>query len=142
MKFKNWLTENTANDVKSGMDALSGGLKHGMEEKNLEYAKRIVAGEDPNVVMQGIKINGIMWQRVMQKVAELKGQQQQQNNQFSIAGLEQKLGFKPGTFDIRPSKDGQHIFVRNRATGKYKAVGHNPQEIEQAAKELYFHEDI
>lgn len=153
--FIHWLllrNENdTAQQVQGAFNDLRGAYKQGADAKNLEYAKRIVAGEDPTVVMQGLRQGGAMWTAVMQQVEQLKKgsgggmppalQPQQasppQPQPFSVSGLESKLGIRTGTLSVEKSKDGQYVFVRNRLNGKSVSAQPNPQAIEQAAKKLF-----
>lgn len=75
--FSQWLQENysTINNPTNITKTFQGwgeGIKKGSQDKNIEYAKRIIAGEKPEVVMDGIKVNGVMWNNVMNIVQQLK----------------------------------------------------------------------
>lgn len=137
MKFLEWLVENTAQDVKKGFDALAGAFKVGADEKNTEYAKRIISGEAPEVVLQGMRPNGAMWNAVMQKVQELQPKTASATTQFSVSGLEDKLGLGRGVLAVEVSRDKKFAFVRNRLNGKSITASPTPEGIEQAAKKLF-----
>lgn len=141
MEFKTWFESNdTAADVAAGFDALRGGFKDMTERKVMEYAQRVMNGERPEDVMQGLRVGGAMWQAVMAKVAELQGQQQpksSQGPQLSVSDLERRLGVRAGTLSITPSRDGRHIYVRNRLNGQSITVNADVQEIEAAARKLF-----
>lgn len=62
------------------------------KNKQEEYAKRIIAGEPPEQVLQGQKPNGAVWNLVMQRVAKLKQQQQPQQPQIKLSDFEDKVG--------------------------------------------------
>ena len=134
--FLEWLTEDTAGEIKNAFDSFGGAFKQGMDEKNTEYANRILAGERPEVVLQGMRPNGAMWNAVMQKVQELQ-QTNQPQTQFSISGLENKLGLRNGSLAVDKSRDGRFVFVRNRLNGKSISTQPTPQSIEQAARKLF-----
>lgn len=72
--FKEWLNlENQTPNFKGMFDGIAGGFDQAKAKKNDEYARRIIAGEDPKQVMQGIVPNGAMWTAVMNRVQELQG---------------------------------------------------------------------
>jgi hypothetical protein len=64
----------TAADVAAAFDALGSGVQQGASDKQTEYAQRILAGENPADVMQGIKQGGAMWTLVMDRAAQLQAQ--------------------------------------------------------------------
>jgi len=136
MDFRGWINEVDAwnQGIEDAIGGLGGAFKAGAEAKALEYAKRIISGEDPNVVLQGMKPNGAVWTAVMAMVEKLKGGDQ---GQISISGIEQKLGIQPGSLDLQSSKTPGFVFVRNRLTGKSVSVKPDPKEIENAARQLF-----
>lgn len=149
-KFIEWLQEHdaqTGTQIKNAFKSMGDGMREGADEKATEYAKRILAGESPDVVMQGFIPNGAMWNSVMKRVQELqqanKNQQmksptaQPQPEQFSISSLENKLGLRNGSLAVDMSKDKNLAFVRNRLNGKSISTQPTPQHIEQAAKKLF-----
>lgn len=70
--FQEFLEENMASQIQGAFGALGSAITSSADQKTLEYAQRILKGEDPNYVLQGIKPNGAMWSSVMKKVQELK----------------------------------------------------------------------
>lgn len=81
MSWKNRLlnkleSNQTADQIKQVFDNLQGTFGEAAHKKNLEYAKRILAGEDPNDVLQGLKVGGAMWNAVMTLVNNAKNQKQ------------------------------------------------------------------
>jgi hypothetical protein len=78
-------------DISGGLAAVGAGIAAGGKEKALEYAKRIVAGEDPEVVLQGQKRGGATWTAVLHEVAKLKmaQSQTQPQTQPQAQGLQQ-----------------------------------------------------
>lgn len=61
--------------VAKGIEDLFGNLGKGIHDaadaKANEYAQRILKGEKPEAVLEGVKPNGAMWTKVMARVAEL-----------------------------------------------------------------------
>jgi hypothetical protein len=75
--FTQWLQEyystiDKPSEIAQVFQGWGDGIKKAGQAKNLEYAKRIIAGEKPEVVMDGIRVNGVMWNSVMDLVQQLK----------------------------------------------------------------------
>jgi hypothetical protein len=71
--FHEWLNEDAADDIRHAMNSIAKGVGPAADRKVEEYAKRIIGGESPEDVLQGLKPGGVMWNSVMSKVQELKG---------------------------------------------------------------------
>jgi hypothetical protein len=71
--FQEWLSEGAADDIRHAFDGIGGGVGPAADKKAEEYAKRIIGGETPEDVLQGLKQGGAIWNSVMSKVEELKG---------------------------------------------------------------------
>jgi hypothetical protein len=68
--------QQTADQLKAVFDGMAGGAAQGANDKQVEYAKRILAGESPEQVMGGsFKPGGGAWNAVLAKVQELRAQQ-------------------------------------------------------------------
>lgn len=76
--------------INGAFQGMVSGIGEQAAKKVEEYAKRIINGEDPNQVMQGIKLNGATWNLVMQKVQELKAQGNQQGK-VSLSDFASKI---------------------------------------------------
>lgn len=151
MNFKNWLQENdTANQISNAFAGMAGGIDSGVQDMNMKYAQRILAGERPEDVLQGLKVNGHVWTSVMALVQQLRAKQapqpqqtpqqvsqQPQAQQLSVSGIEQRLGVANGSLAIQPSGDGKSVFVRNRHTGQVLQSPMNPAEIEATARKVF-----
>jgi hypothetical protein len=136
--FNEWLKESAATDTTSGMGAFKDALGSSFDEKNDQYAKRIIAGEDPHVVMSGVRVGGVMWQKVMQRVEEIKaGNKPVASNQVSVSDLEKRIGIPPNALSLTMSRDNKYAFVRNRHTGQSVNVQPDPASIEKAARQLF-----
>lgn len=75
--FNQWLQEYHSTidktiDITQVFQGWGDAIKKSGQAKNLEYAKRIIAGEKPESVMDGIRVNGAMWNSVMDLVQKLK----------------------------------------------------------------------
>ena len=71
--FNEWLTEDAADDIRYAFDGVGRGVGPAADKKVDEYDKRIIGGETPEDVLQGLKQGGAIWNSVMSKVQELKG---------------------------------------------------------------------
>jgi hypothetical protein len=71
--FNEWLNEGAADDIRHAMNGIAKGVGPAADNKVEEYAKRIIGGETPEDVLQGLKPSGAMWNSVMSRVQELKG---------------------------------------------------------------------
>lgn len=140
-KFNIWYENQFKNQIANDIHNLFSGNKEAFQantnQKNIEYAKRIIAGEKPEVVMQGITPNGPFWNAVMQQVQALKGGNPAPSNTASIQAIENKLGIKNGTLSLQPSQDGKYIFVRNRLNGQSLSTTPDQQSIENTVKKLF-----
>lgn len=127
--FKKWFE---GLDFGAPIKDMGGGIVEGGKQKAMDYAKRIIAGEDPEVVMQGI--GKIMRQMVWDFVKQLQGKDNP--SEFSVSKLEASLGVDKGTFEIKTTRDGKHVIVRHRPTGRVETVPPDPKSIEAAARSL------
>ena len=80
--FNEWLNEDAADDIRHAINGIAKGVGPAADKKVEEYAKRILGGEAPEDVLQGLKPSGAIWNSVMSKVQELKG-----SGRVSLSGL-------------------------------------------------------
>lgn len=100
--FVEWIKENAASQMQNSFTSLGNPITGAADQKVIDYAQRILKGENPNMVLQGQKTNGAMWNSVMKKVEELKQNSSQKttSQQVTFAGkdpmsLESPKGGKP-----------------------------------------------
>lgn len=130
--FFEWM-ESTVDDINNLFTGNAEQIANKTEQTALEYAKRILNGEDQESILNNV--NPYMKKLILKKLAELQGKTQPQ--QISIRNIESSMGLRPGKLSIENSnKSPGKVVVRIQGTNSIKVVDANENAIKQAIKEI------